>query len=145
MRSLSIDDIMRLLPHRYPFLLVDAVPEFEPGVRILALKNVTANEPYFAGRGPERMEFPPLLVVEAMAQAGGLLLMATCADAARQVVYFASIDRVVWHAGVRPGDQLRLEIAVTQSRGRLSKVHGAAFVNDTPICEADMAAVLVER
>jgi beta-hydroxyacyl-ACP dehydratase FabZ len=145
MDTLTIDDVLRLLPHRYPFLLVDAVPEFEPGTRIVALKNVTANEPFFAGHFPGMPVMPGLLVVEALAQAGGLLLMATCDDAASQVVYFASLDNVVWHTTVRPGDQLRLEVVVTQRRGRLNKVHGVARVQGGMVCEADMAAVLADR
>ena len=145
MTTLNVDDILRLLPHRYPFLLVDSVVEFEPDARLVALKNVTVNEPFFAGHLPGAPLMPGLLVVEALAQAGGLLLMAATADPASKVVYFASLDAVRWHAPVRPGDQLRLVVAVTHARGRMRKVHAEALVGDRLACEADMAAVVVDR
>lgn len=142
---LTVDDILRLLPHRYPFLLVDAVIEFEADVRLVAVKNVTVNEPFFAGHVPGAPLMPGLLIVEALAQAGGLLLMAATPDAADKVVYFASLDAVRWHAPVRPGDQLLLHVAVTHARGRMRKVHAEARVRDELACEADMAAVMVDR
>jgi beta-hydroxyacyl-ACP dehydratase FabZ len=142
---LTADDILRLLPHRYPFLLVDAVVEFEADVRLVAVKNVTANEPFFTGHLPGAPLMPGLLVVEALAQAGGLLLMAATDDPAGKVVYFASLDAVRWHAPVRPGDQLRLHVHVTHARGRLRKVHAEARVGDELACEADMAAVVMDR
>jgi beta-hydroxyacyl-ACP dehydratase FabZ len=145
MATLTRDDILRLLPHRYPFLLVDAVVEFEAGVRLVAVKNVTVNEPFFAGHFPGAPLMPGLLVVEALAQAGGLLLMAAAADPASKVVYFASLDAVRWHAPVCPGDQLRLQATVTHARGRLRKVRAEARVGDQLACEADMAAVVVDR
>jgi beta-hydroxyacyl-ACP dehydratase FabZ len=143
--TLTVDDVLRLLPHRYPFLFIDAVAEFEAGVRLVALKNVTVNEPFFAGHLPGAPTMPGLLIVEAMAQAGGLLLMAEAEDPARKVVYFASLDNVQWHAPVRPGDQLRLDVTVTHARGRLRKVHAAARVGGALACEADLAAVVVDR
>jgi beta-hydroxyacyl-ACP dehydratase FabZ len=145
MYSLTIDDVLRLLPHRYPFLLVDAVPEFEPGTRIVAVKNVAVDEPFFAGHFPGAPTMPGLLVVEAMAQAGGLLLMASTDNPAEKVVYFASLDRVRWHAPVEPGDQLRLHVTVTHARGRLRKVHAEAVTGRGLVCEADLAAVVMER
>ena len=142
---LTADDIQRLLPHRYPFLLVDAVLEFEADVRLVAVKNVTADEPFFVGHLPGAPLMPGLLVVEALAQAGGLLLMAATADPSSKVVYFASLDAVRWHAPVRPGDQLRLHVTVTHARGRLRKVHAEARVGDALACEADLAAVVMDR
>lgn len=142
---LTVDDILRLLPHRYPFLLVDAVVEFEADVRLLAVKNVTVNEPFFTGHLPGAPFMPGLLIVEALAQAGGLLLMAATDDPGAKVVYFASLDAVRWHAPVRPGDQLQLHVNVTHSRGRLRKVHAEARVRDELACEADMAAVVMDR
>jgi 3-hydroxymyristoyl/3-hydroxydecanoyl-(acyl carrier protein) dehydratase len=111
----------------------------------VALKNVTADEPFFAGHSPRNAVMPGLLIVEALAQAGGVLLMASTADSAEKVVYFASLDNVRWHAPVAPGDQLRLEVSVTHARGRLRKVHATAFVGGTLVCEADMAAVVMNR
>ena len=145
MTSLTSADILRLLPHRYPFLLVDAVAEFEPDRHIVALKNVTAGEPFLVGHLPGAPYMPGLLVVEALAQAGGLLLMAATDDPGSKVVYFASLDAVRWHAPVRPGDQLRLHVAVTHARGRLRKVRAEARVGDQLACEAEMAAVVVDR
>ena len=142
---LTTDDILQLLPHRYPFLLVDAVLEFEPDVRLVAVKQVTANDPYFPGHLPADPAMPGLLVVEALAQAGGLLLMAATADPASKVVYFASLDAVRWHAPVRPGDRLRLHVTVTHARGRLRKVHAEAHVDGGLACEADLAAVVMDR
>jgi beta-hydroxyacyl-ACP dehydratase FabZ len=142
---LTVVDIMRLLPHRYPFLLLDAVVEFEAGTRLVAVKNVTCTEPFFAGHFRGAPSMPGLLVVEALAQAGGVLLMAGTADATDKVVYFASLDRVRWHAPVGPGDQLRLGVTVTHARGRLRKVHAEATVDGSLVCEADMAAVVMDR
>ncbi|HWE43917.1 MAG TPA: 3-hydroxyacyl-ACP dehydratase FabZ [Gemmatimonadaceae bacterium] len=142
---LGIDEVMRILPHRYPFLFVDAVTEFVPGTRLVAVKNVTANEPFFAGTPDGPMLMPGLLILEAMAQAGGLLFMAGQADPSQRVVYFASIDGVRWHGYARPGDQLRIEVLVTHARGRMRKVRAEAFVGDMLACEAELAAVVMDR
>lgn len=141
--ALSTQDILRILPHRYPFLFVDAVLEYVAGTRILATKNVSFDEPFFIGHFPERPAMPGLLIVEAMAQAGGLLLLAPLVDGARTLVYFSSVNNVRWHAVVRPGDQLRLDVVVTRRRGSIHQVHARALVGDTLVCEGDLAAVLV--
>ena len=140
--ALTRQDIRRLLPHRYPFLFVDAVLEYEPGVRLVAHKLVSYDEPYFAGTGDGLAEMPGLLVVEALAQAGGLLLLAGLDDPTGQVVYFASLDAVRWHTPVHPGDDLRLHVTVLKSRGTLHKVHAEAHVAGALVCEGDLAAVL---
>jgi 3-hydroxyacyl-[acyl-carrier-protein] dehydratase len=139
---LTIHDVRRLLPHRYPFLLVDTVLECELGVRLVARKLVSYDEPFFVGHFPEHPEMPGMLVVEALAQAGGLLLLAGLDDPAGQVVYFASLDAVRWHAPVRPGDDLRLHVTVLRSRGALHKVHAEARVDGALVCEGDLGAVL---
>jgi beta-hydroxyacyl-ACP dehydratase FabZ len=126
---LTRQDIRRLLPYRYPFLLVDEVLDCELGVRLVARKLVSFDEPYFAGTGTDLPEMPGMLVIEALAQAGGLLLLAALDDPTGQVVYFASLDAVRWHAPVRPGDDLRLHVTVLKSRGALRKVHGEARVD----------------
>ena len=141
-RTLTRQDIRRLLPHRYPFLLVDRVLECELGVTLVACKLVSHDEPYFAAAGDALPEMPGLLIVEALAQAGGLLLLAGLEDPAGQVVYFASLDAVRWHAPVHPGDELRLRVTVVKSRGALHRVHAEAHVGDTLVCEGDLAAVL---
>jgi beta-hydroxyacyl-ACP dehydratase FabZ len=138
-------DLRRLLPHRYPFLLVDAVLECELGVRLVARKLVTHDEPFIPGHRPGDPEMPGMLVLEALAQAGGLLLLAELDDPARHVVYFAALEAVRWHGAVRPGDDLRLHVAVLKSRGPLRKVHAEARVEGALVCEGDLAAVLVDR
>ena len=143
--------LLELLPHRYPFLLVDRILEMERGVRIVGLKNVTLDEPYLTGRpGAGDQVMPNLLVVEALAQTGAALLMASQDSVSQrggveQLVYFASANDVVFGRLVRPGDALRLEITVTQARGRLRKVHGIALVDGESACEGTLAAVLVDR
>ena len=142
---MEVEDLLQLLPHRFPFLLVDRIVEMEAGVRISGVKNVTVDEPFFSSQGSGEMIMPGLLIIEAMAQTGAVLLMVEQAAAKQKLVYFASLDHATWQGAVRPGDQLRLEINVTQARGRLRKVHGVALVGDTVICEADLAAVVVDK
>ncbi len=143
---LDIKRIMRVLPHRWPFLLVDRILEIEPGVRIVGLKNVTINEPFFQGHFPGHPIMPGVLIVEAMAQVGGMLLMDHFDDAAEsKVVYFASIDAVKFRRPVLPGDQLRFEIDLVQFRGRTCKMRGEAFVDGKVVCEANMMAQVMDR
>jgi len=136
--------IMELLPHRYPFLLVDRIVATEPG-RIVGLKNVTINEPFFAGHFPRHPIMPGVLIVEAMAQTGGILLMDTVEDPASKVVYFMSLDEVKFRRPVVPGDQLRFEVRVLQLRGRTCRMRGEAFVDGHLVCEAVMMARVVDR
>ncbi|HEY0778967.1 MAG TPA: 3-hydroxyacyl-ACP dehydratase FabZ [Gemmatirosa sp.] len=143
--SITTADLRRLLPHRYPFLLVDAVVACEPGVRLVARKVVTHDEPFFAGDLVRDPVMPDMLVLESMAQAGGVLLMAEADDPTRKVVYFASLDAVQWHGDVRPGDELRLEVVVTKRRATLRKVRAEARVADMLVCEGELAAVLADR
>lgn len=143
-RVIGIDDIMRTLPHRYPFLLVDRIIEYEEGKRVIGLKNVTINEPFFQGHFPGHAIMPGVLIVEAMAQVGGMLLMAT-SHQGDKVVYFTSLDNVKWRKPVRPGDQLIFELDVLQIRGPMCKMHGVAKVDGTVVCEADLAAMLRDR
>jgi beta-hydroxyacyl-ACP dehydratase FabZ len=146
--SLSIlesDYLLQVLPHRYPFLLVDRIVEIEPGVRVTGLKNVSSDEAFFAGQEGRDAVMPGLLIIEAMAQTGAVLLMAGQDPPAARLVYFASLNDATWHGVVRPGDQLRISITVTHARGRLRKVHAFATVEDAVVCEADLAAVLVDK
>lgn len=142
---LPIDDLLRILPHRFPFLLVDRIVEIEHGVSITGVKNVSTTEPYVLENQGSGSTLPGLLILEALAQTGAVLLLVGREPARNQVVYFASVDAATWHGVVRAGDQLRLEITVTHARGRLRKVHGIARVAETVVCEADLAAVLVDR
>lgn len=141
---IQIEDVMRLLPHRFPFLLLDKIVEIEPSVRITGVKYVTNNEPFLTG-GARDGRMPDLLIIEALAQTGAVLLMHDREAGERKLVYFAGLDQATWHGVVRPGDELRLEIIVTRARGRLCKVHGIARVGNAVVCEADLAAVLVDR
>jgi UDP-3-O-[3-hydroxymyristoyl] N-acetylglucosamine deacetylase/3-hydroxyacyl-[acyl-carrier-protein] dehydratase len=144
-RMLGIDDIMKIIPHRYPFLLVDRILELEERKRIVGIKNVTINEPFFQGHFPGHPIMPGVLIVEAMAQVGGMLLMGTVEEPESKVVYFTSLDNVKWRRPVKPGDQLRFELEMVQIRGRLCKMHGIARVDGETVCEADMGAMVIDR
>jgi UDP-3-O-[3-hydroxymyristoyl] N-acetylglucosamine deacetylase/3-hydroxyacyl-[acyl-carrier-protein] dehydratase len=142
---LGIDEIMKVIPHRYPFLLVDRILEIEPGKRIVGLKNVTINEPFFQGHFPGHPIMPGVLIIEAMAQVGGMLLMGSVDDPESKVVYFMSLDNVKWRRPVKPGDQLRFELTVLQIRGRICRMSGVAKVDGELVAEAEMAAMVRDR
>ncbi|MGH7668147.1 MAG: UDP-3-O-acyl-N-acetylglucosamine deacetylase [Gemmatimonadaceae bacterium] len=142
---LEIDDIIKVLPHRYPFLLVDRILEMEPRKRIVGLKNVTINEPFFQGHFPDHPIMPGVLIIEAMAQVGGMLLMGAVPDPENKVVYFTSLDNVKWRRPVRPGDQLRFELEMLQIRGTMCKMHGVARVDGEIVAEAQMGAMVRDR
>jgi UDP-3-O-[3-hydroxymyristoyl] N-acetylglucosamine deacetylase / 3-hydroxyacyl-[acyl-carrier-protein] dehydratase len=142
---LSIEEIMQVLPHRYPFLLVDRILELDEGKRVVGIKNVTINEPFFQGHFPGHPIMPGVLIVEAMAQVGGMLMLGGLPDPAAHVVYFTSLDNVKFRKPVKPGDQLRFELEVVQKRGPLLKMHGIAKVEGDVVCEADMAAMVRPR
>lgn len=143
--ALDISRIMQALPHRYPFLLVDRILEIEASKRITAIKNVTINEPFFQGHFPGHPIMPGVLIVEAMAQAGGMLLMDHFDDPESKVVYFMAIDGVKFRKPVLPGDQLRFELEMIQFRGRTCRMRGEAFVDGQVVCEAEMMARVVDR
>ncbi|MBC8085755.1 MAG: UDP-3-O-[3-hydroxymyristoyl] N-acetylglucosamine deacetylase [Phycisphaerae bacterium] len=142
---LTVEDIMKVLPHRYPFLLVDRILEIEERKRIVGLKNVTINEPFFQGHFPGHPIMPGVLIIEAMAQVGGMLLMGSVPDPANKVVYFMSLDNVKFRRPVKPGDQLRIEVDVLQFRGTVCRLHGVAKVDGEVVTEADMAAIARDR
>ena len=139
------EDIIKALPHRYPFLLVDRILEHEHGVRIVGLKNVTINEPFFQGHFPGHPVMPGVLIVESMAQVGGLMMLANVGEADQLIMYFTSLDNVKWRRPVKPGDQLRIEVDMIQRRGRMCKIHGVAKVDGEIVCEADMGAMVRDR
>lgn len=143
--TLDIHRILELLPHRYPLLLVDRVLELEAGKRIVGLKNVTINEPFFAGHFPGHPVMPGVLIIEAMAQVGGLLVMREIDDIADKVVYFMSLDGVKWRKPVVPGDQLIFEVEIVQLRGPVCKMRGIARVDGKTAAEATMTATVVDR
>ena len=142
---LGIEDIMKALPHRYPFLLVDRILEIEPKKRIVGLKNVTINEPFFQGHFPGHPIMPGVLIIEAMAQVGGVLLMGEVEGSESKVVYFMSLDNEKYRRPVKPGDQLIFEIEMTQMRGMVVKMRGIAKVDGEVVCEADMAAMVRDK
>jgi beta-hydroxyacyl-ACP dehydratase FabZ len=142
---LDIEKIMSLLPHRYPFLLVDRVLELEPGKRLKALKNVTINEPFFIGHFPAAPIMPGVLIVEAMAQAGGVLVFASAPEeATRKLIYFMAIDKVRFRKPVVPGDQLIFTVEIVKQRSKAVKLAGSAAVNDQLVAEAEMMASMGE-
>ncbi|MEP6781869.1 MAG: UDP-3-O-acyl-N-acetylglucosamine deacetylase [Gemmatimonadaceae bacterium] len=141
----TVEDIMQVLPHRYPFLLVDRILEIEERKRIVGLKNVSINEPFFQGHFPGHPIMPGVLIIEAMAQVGGMLLMGSLPDPANKVVYFMSLDNVKFRRPVKPGDQLRIEVDVLQFRGNVCRLHGVAKVDGEVVTEADMAAIARDR
>ena len=142
---LGIEEIMKVLPHRYPFLLVDRIVELEEKTRVVGIKNVTINEPFFQGHFPGHPIMPGVLIVEAMAQTGGMLLLGAFPDPQEKVVYFTSLDNVKFRRPVKPGDQLRFELEIVQIRGPVCKMRGVAKVDGQVVCEADMAAMVRDR
>lgn len=141
----DIIGIQKILPHRYPFLMIDAVLEMEPLKRIVAIKNVTINEHYFQGHFPGRPVMPGVLMIEAMAQAGGFLLFQTVPDRDSKLLYFVAIDNCRFRRPVVPGDQLRLEVNVVQWRATFCKLEGVAKVGDELAAEATLMCKMVDR
>lgn len=141
----DVTRIMQYLPHRYPMLLVDRIVHFEPGRRIVGIKNVTINEPFFQGHYPGHPIMPGVLIIEAMAQVGGLLIMEEVQDPAEKVVYFMTMNNVKWRRPVTPGDTLVFELEMVQFRGHTCKMHGKAFVEGQLVSEADFMARIVDK
>jgi UDP-3-O-[3-hydroxymyristoyl] N-acetylglucosamine deacetylase/3-hydroxyacyl-[acyl-carrier-protein] dehydratase len=142
---MGIQEILGTLPHRYPMLLVDRVLEVHGAERIVGLKNVTFNEPFFQGHFPDHPVMPGVLIIEAMAQAGGMLLMGAVEHPETKVVYFLSLDGVKFRRPVVPGDQLRFELEMLQFRGRNCRMRGVAYVDGERVAEAEMAARIIDR
>jgi beta-hydroxyacyl-ACP dehydratase FabZ len=142
---IDIRGILERLPHRYPFLLVDRVVELTPAKRIVAIKNVSINEPFFPGHFPGAPVMPGVLIVEAMAQAGAVLLLQEVADRASKLVYFTGIDEARFRRAVTPGDRLILTVEVLKLRPRACKMRGVAEVDGEIAAEAIIMSALVER
>jgi 3-hydroxyacyl-[acyl-carrier-protein] dehydratase len=143
--TLDIEEIQRILPHRYPFLLVDRIVHITRTKRIVAIKNVSVNEPFFVGHFPDHPIMPGVLVVEAMAQAGGVLLLTEFPDRAEKLLLFTGIERARFRRPVRPGDQLRIEVEVLAWRGTAGRMQGKAYLGDKLACEAVVTCRLLNR
>ena len=140
---IEIKEIMNILPHAYPFLLVDRIIELEPGKRIVGIKNVTYNEPFFPGHFPGRPIMPGVLIVEAMAQTAGILVFSSLPqEQFKTPVYFLGIDNVRFRKPVTPGDQLRLELEITKHRQSIWGFKGKALVDGNLVAEAELLAML---
>jgi beta-hydroxyacyl-ACP dehydratase FabZ len=142
---MDITEIMDHLPHRYPFLLVDRILETHGKERIVGLKNVTINESFFQGHFPGHPVMPGVLIVEALAQTGGLLLLGQLAEREGKIFYFMSLDNVKFRRPVVPGDQLRMEVEMVQFRGKVAKMKGVARVDGQVATEAEMMACVVDK
>ncbi len=144
-QALDIVEIMAILPHRYPFLLIDRVVEIERRHRIVALKNVSANEPHFVGHFPHFPIMPGVLIVEAIAQAGGALLLTEIPDRDSKLMVFTGIEQAKFRRPVTPGDQLRIEVTVLNWRTSAVKMRGVATVEGKVACEATVTCALINR
>jgi 3-hydroxyacyl-[acyl-carrier-protein] dehydratase len=143
--TLDINEILSILPHRYPFLLIDRVVEMTRKQRIVAIKNVTINEPFFAGHFPQMPIMPGVLIVEAIAQAGGALLLTEVEDRHDKLMVFTGIERARFRRPVVPGDQLRIEVEVKAWRKNAVRMEGKAFVGEKRVAEATVSCQLVNR
>ena len=141
---LNIEAILRFLPHRYPFLLVDRVLEMEPSKHIVALKNVTYNEEFFQGHFPEIKIMPGVLIIEALAQAGGILLYHSFSEPRKRLVVLSKVQNIKFRRAVVPGDQLRLEAEVTKLRTKFATIRGRALVDGEVAVEGELSAAVVE-
>lgn len=142
---MGVVEIEKLLPHRFPFLLLDRIIEFEPRKRIVAIKNVTANEPFFQGHFPGYPIMPGVLALEAMAQAGALMILHESETPGDRLIFFTGVDACRFRAPIVPGDQLRLEVDVLAFRSTAGKMQGRAMVGDKLAAEATLSCAVVNR
>lgn len=144
--EIGIERIMRMIPHRYPFLLIDKVVEVRADNDAVGIKNVTINEPFFAGHFPQRPVMPGVLIIESMAQTAAVLVVQTLgAKAEGKLVYFMSVDNARFRKPVVPGDRLRVHVSKQRNRGSVWKFNGEAFVGDKLVAEATFAAMILDE
>jgi 3-hydroxyacyl-[acyl-carrier-protein] dehydratase len=143
--TFNIQEIMDFLPHRYPFLLIDRVVEFEPAKRLVAIKNVTINEPFFQGHFPGLPIMPGVLVIEAMAQAGAIIMMTEMPDRETKLAVFTGIERAKFRRQITPGDQLRIEVDVLAFKSRIGRMEAKALVDGKVACQATLTCAIVPR
>lgn len=142
--AIDVNRIMEMIPHRYPFLMIDRVVDIVPGVKATGVKNVTINEPYFAGHFPERPVMPGVLIIEAMAQTAAVFVVHTLGpESEGKLVYFMSVDGARFRKPVEPGDQLHVEVSKQRSRGNVWKFTGEAKVDGKLVAEATYAAMIM--
>jgi beta-hydroxyacyl-ACP dehydratase FabZ len=143
---IDVREIMEIIPHRYPFLLVDRIESMKEGEEIVGIKNVSINEPFFVGHFPGNPIMPGVLIVEAMAQVGGILAFhSSPKEWAGSLVYFMGIDKVRFRKPVVPGDQLRLKLTTIRQKKRIFKMRGEAYVEDTLVAEAELMAAIENK
>ena len=143
--TIDMQEILRRIPHRYPFLFIDRAEDFLPHQSIVGIKCVTANEPFFVGHFPGNPVMPGVLIIEALAQTGAVLMSKSLnADVSNKTIYFTSLENVRFRSPVRPGDVLRMPVEVLKSRGDLFKFRGKALVGDRLVAEVEFTAMVVE-
>ena len=143
--TIDIREIMEIMPHRYPFLLVDRILECEKGKRVVGIKNVTFNEPFFQGHFPGAPVMPGVLILEAMGQVGAVLLLQAVPDREKKLIYFVGIDEARFRQPVVPGDQIRFELEVLRHKPKIAKVKGRAYVEDKLVADAVLTSFIVDR
>ena len=142
---IDINEIMTYLPHRYPFLLIDRIVEYVENKRVVGIKNVTINEPFFQGHFPGHPIMPGVLLIEAMAQVGGVMALKAETEPSKKVIYFMSIDKAKFRKPVVPGDQVRFELELVKVRSTIRTFKGVALVDGAIVAEAEMMAMIVDK
>ena len=142
---MDVNEIQRIIPHRYPFLLVDSILELDPARKIVGIKNVSINEPFFQGHVPGTPVMPGVLIVEAMAQVAAVMVLKEIADRENKLVYFSGIDRARFRQPVVPGDQIRIVVEVIKMRPRHGKLKAEAYVKERLVAEAEIFSTIVDR